>query len=100
MTCRSLFTPEILEPRRRQLGIAYRMLNIAVPKVSLQRPRIVSLVSQRVAAGVAQHVRVCLEPKLGHDPRPLDHAGKAGRAERRPALGGEDEGALRLLRAL
>jgi hypothetical protein len=50
------FAPEILEPRRRQLRVPYRVLNVAVAKVSLKRPRVVPLVGQRVAAGVPQHV--------------------------------------------
>ena len=38
--------PEILKPRRRQLCIAHRVLNVAVAEVSLQRSRIVSSVGQ------------------------------------------------------
>ena len=55
-------TPEILEPRRRQLRVAHRMLDIAVPEVSLQGARIVPFVGQRVTAGVAEHMRVHLKP--------------------------------------
>ena len=46
-------------------------------EIGLQRSGIVPLVGQRVAAGVAEHVRVCLEAELGLAARPLDHAGEA-----------------------
>ena len=93
-------TPKILEPRRRQLSVADGVLDVAVAKISLQRPRIVPLVGERVAACVPEHVRVCLEGKLRFDPCPLDHAGKPGSAEGRSALRGEYEGRRRLLLAL
>src|SRR6476469_4566933 len=51
-------SPEVLEPVRRQLGVAHRVLDVAVTEVSLQRSRIVALVGQRKATGVAQHVRM------------------------------------------
>ena len=48
-------------------------------EISLQRSGIVSLVRERVAAGVPQHVRVDLEAQLGCSTRALDHAGKPSR---------------------
>jgi hypothetical protein len=60
------FNPkEFLEPLRRQRGIARRVLDIAVPKVGLDRPRIVAVVGELVAAGVAQHVGVRLDAEVG-----------------------------------
>ena len=44
--------PKVLEPCRRQLGVAHRVLDVLVPEVGLERPRIVSPISKRVAAGV------------------------------------------------
>jgi hypothetical protein len=41
---------------------------------------------------MAQHVRVGLDLKTGAGSRALDHAGEAGRGERRSALADEDEG--------
>ena len=41
------------------------MLDILVPQVSLQGPRIVALVRQRKATGVPEHVRMALEAELG-----------------------------------
>ena len=78
--CGASASPEILEPRRRQFGVAHRVLDIAVPEVGLQRARVVPLVGQGVAAGVPEHVRVRLEAELGLDPRSLDHAGEASGA--------------------
>jgi hypothetical protein len=64
---------------------------------SLDRPGVVALVGQRVAAGVAQHVGMGLDLKLGASRRALDHPGKAGRGERRSAFADEDEGRRRAL---
>jgi hypothetical protein len=52
----SSISKEFLEPLRRQRGIARRILNIAMPEIRLDRPRVVAIVGQLVAAGVAQHV--------------------------------------------
>ena len=41
------------------------MLNILVPEVGLQGASDVTLVRQRVAAGVPEHVRVSLERQFG-----------------------------------
>ncbi len=47
-----LFSPKILEPRRRQFGISASVLDIAMPEVGLQRPCVMPPVGQRVTAGV------------------------------------------------
>ncbi len=57
-----------------------------MPEVSLKRSGIMPLIGKRVATGVPEHVRVCLEPKLGLGARPLDHAGEASGGERRAPL--------------
>jgi hypothetical protein len=49
-----------------------------VAEVRLKRPCIVSSVGQCVAAGVPEHVRVCLEGQLGHLSGSFDHSGEAG----------------------
>jgi hypothetical protein len=41
------------------------VLDIFVAQISVQRPRIVALVGQRKATGMAQHVRVSLKADLG-----------------------------------
>ena len=63
-------------------------------EVRLQRPGVGALVRQRVARGVAQHVRMHFEWHLGLDPDALDHLLQAGYGEGRAALAGEDEGRL------
>ena len=67
-----VLSPEILEARRRQLGIAHRVLDVLVAKPSLQRPRVVAGVRQGVAAAMPQHVRVYRELHLGPSPDPTE----------------------------
>lgn len=50
---RGRLAPEIPEPCRRKLGVADGVLNRPMPKPILQRPRVMPLVRQGVAAGVA-----------------------------------------------
>jgi len=47
------------------------VLNVAVPQVRLQRPGVLAVVRQLVAAGMPANVRVSLETKLGHLAGPL-----------------------------
>ena len=95
-----LLSPEILEPRWRQLSVPYGVLNVLMAEISLQRSCVVASVGERVATGVPEHVRVCLDRQLGSDARSFNHAGEAGRREWSAALRGEHEGRLRLLFAL
>src|SRR5271170_3908742 len=92
--------PEILEPRRRHLGVAHRVLDIPVAQVGLERPRVVPLVGKRVTAGVPEHMRMSLERQLGDLSRSLDHASKTSRGEWRSTLRREDERRLAGLLAL
>jgi hypothetical protein len=57
----------------------------------------VSLVGERKAAGVAQHVRVSLKANASRLASALDHPGKASRGERRAALRRGHKGGLRVL---
>ena len=77
--------------------VSHRVLDVAVAEVSLQRPRIVALVGQRKATGVAQHVRMSRKAQLGLDASALLHARKACRRERRPPLAGEHKRRLGIL---
>ena len=70
---------KFLEPLRRQGGIARRILNIAMPEIGLDRARVVAVIGELVAAGMAQHVGVRLDAQIGDSGCPLDHAGEAGR---------------------
>jgi hypothetical protein len=83
------FAPKILKPHRRQLRVAHRVLDVLVPEVRLQRPGVVSLIGQRIAASVPQHVGVALEAELGRFPSPNNHLGEASGGKRRPTLGRE-----------
>jgi hypothetical protein len=56
-----LISKALLEPLRRQGGIARRVLDIAMPEVRLDRAGIVAVVGELVAAGVAEHVGVRLD---------------------------------------
>ena len=74
-----------------QLSVFHRVLNIAVPQIALQRPRIMPRIGQGVAGCVAQHMRVGLETQFGGFTSPLDHAREASGGEGRAALAGEHE---------
>jgi hypothetical protein len=67
------------------------MLDITVPKIGLQRPRVVSSIGESVAASVPEHVGVGLKLQLGLGPCSLDHAGKTSRGEGRSPFRGENE---------
>jgi hypothetical protein len=86
--------PKRLEPIRRQRRVAGRILEITMPQVSLQGPRIDAVIRKLVAAGVAQHMGVRFDAEIRHDGCPLDHAREARRRERRAALRREYEGRL------
>ena len=57
--------PKALEAIGRQLGIAHRVLNVLVAEPGLQRPRVVAGIGQRIAAAMAQHVRMDRKRHLG-----------------------------------
>jgi hypothetical protein len=76
------------------------VLDIPVAEVSLQGSGVVPFVSQRIAAGVPQHVRVGFEAKTRLTASALDHACEASGAEGRPTLRREHEGRLGVLLAL
>jgi hypothetical protein len=57
------------------------VLDVTVPKVGLQRSRVVSPVGEGIAAGVPEHLEVRLKPELGLRPGAFDHAGEPSRGE-------------------
>ena len=83
--------PEILEAGRRQLGVAHRVLDVAVPEIGLQRTGIDAVIGELEAAGVPQHVRMHRETEIGGNPKPRDHLAKPRGRERRPPLRRENE---------
>jgi hypothetical protein len=57
----SSLSPEILEPHRRQLGIAPRVLDVAMAEVGLQSAGIMSSIRKRVPTSVPEHMGVRLK---------------------------------------
>ena len=79
----SLVLPEPLEPIRGQLRVPCRVLNIPVPEVVLNRPRVVPVIGELVPAGVTQHVGMNrkAQPSLLTRPRhELPHRGVGERS--------------------
>ena len=62
------------------------MLDVLVPEVSLQCPRVVASVGQCVAAGMSKHVWMGFEAELGPLACSLHYAGKSCRFERYPTF--------------
>ena len=50
-----------------------------MPEIGLDRARVVAVVGELVAAGMAEHVGMRLDAQIGRDGCPLDQAGEAGR---------------------
>jgi hypothetical protein len=65
--------------------------------VLLNAPRVVAGIRQRIAAGMAQHMRVHREGEAGAHTNALDKAVDSVRREWAAALRGEDEGRVRAL---
>jgi hypothetical protein len=83
--CASL--PPTLEPPARQLGIARRVLDVAVPQVVLQRTGVPPIIGQLVARSVPQHVGMNRERKRARCADPCQRLADAGFGDRRLALG-------------
>src|SRR5262245_47075176 len=77
--------PKILESVGRHFGISDRVLDVLVPEVVLQGPRVVAIVGELEPTGVAQHVRVDREWHLGGLPEALDKSVETDGADRPPA---------------
>jgi hypothetical protein len=86
--------PKPLEPVGRQVCIPYRMSDILVTKVMLERPRIVPLVGQLVAAGVPEHVRVHREGQIGLQSCTGDKLADVARRHWAATLGDKQVGAV------
>jgi len=76
------------------------VLDILVPEIRLQSPRIMAFVRQREAAGVPEHVWMRLEAEPGRLTSTFHKLGKPAGGERRAPLGCEHERQFRLLLAL
>jgi hypothetical protein len=76
------------------------MLNALLAEISLQGPRIDTVVGKLEAAGMAQHVRVSLDLEPCGLTSPTDELLEVGHGHWRTALGNEQEGRLTLLFAV
>ena len=68
----TLVPPKVLEPVGRHFGVPDRVLDVLVPEVVLQGPRVVAVVAQLESTGMAKHVRVDRERHVSGFPEPLD----------------------------
>src|SRR5262245_37543445 len=90
LACRRQLAPKILEPVGRHFGVAHRVLDVLVPDVMLQGPRVMAIVSELEPTGMAKHVWMDREWHLGSLAHALDEAVEANRANWSAALGNED----------
>ena len=91
--------PKVFEPVGRHFGIPDRVLNVLVPEVLLQGPRVVAIICELEPAGMAKHVGVDREWHLGSLPDTLDEAMEANGADRPTAFGNEHVGVSRVIPA-
>ena len=63
--------PELV---RGELSVSHRVADVPVTQVRLERPGIGPLIGKGVAARVAQHMRVSLDPKINRLGSPLDQS--------------------------
>ena len=50
-----------------------------MPEIRLDRARVVAIVGELIAAGMAKHVGMRLDAQISRAGCPLDHSGEAGR---------------------
>ena len=81
--------PKVLEAVGRHFGVPDRVLDVLVPEVVLQGPRVVAIVGELEPAGMAKHVRVDREWHLGGLPEALDEPMETDGTDWPAALGNE-----------
>src|SRR5262249_42684024 len=89
--------PEILEPGRRQFGVAHRVLDVLVAEVGLERSRVDAAIGEMKPASMPEHVRVHREIDLGRDAESGHQLAESGGRERRAPLRSEDKRRYRFL---
>src|SRR5262245_17300986 len=89
--------PKVLEAVGRHGGVPDGVLNVLVPEVVLQGPRVVAIVGELEATGMAKHVRVDREWHLGGLPDVLNEAVETDGTDWSAALGNEHVGVLRVI---
>ena len=65
-------SPKVLEPVGSHFGVSDRVLDVLVPEVVLQGPRVMAIVGELEPASMAKHVRVDRKWHLGGFPEALD----------------------------
>jgi hypothetical protein len=89
---------EASEPVRGERGIACRVLDVRVPEVRLDRPRVDPLIGQFVPAPMPEHVWMDLERvQACLISRAREHLAEALGRDGCPTLGHEDEGRVRVI---
>src|SRR5262245_27163164 len=91
--------PKVLEAIRRHFGVPDRVLDVLVPEVVLQGPRVVAIIGQLEPTGMAKHMRVDREWHLGGLPEALDEPVKTDGTDWPAALGNEYVGVSRVIAA-
>src|SRR5262249_48729628 len=91
--------PKVLEPVWRHVGVPDRVLNVLVPEVVLQGPRIVTIIGELEPTGVAKHVWMNWEWHLGGLPEPVDEPVETDGTDWPAALGNEYVGVCRVIAA-
>ena len=96
---RELVPPKILEPVGCHVGVPNGVLDVLVPEVVLQGPRVVAIVGELEAAGVAKHVRMDREWHLGSLAEALDEPMETDGTDGPAAFGNEYVGGCRVIAA-
>jgi hypothetical protein len=91
--------PKILEAVGRHFGVPDGVLNVFVPEVMLQGPRVVTIIGQLEPAGMAKHVGMDREWHLGDLAEALDEPVETDGTDWPAALGNEYVGVSRVIAA-
>src|SRR5262245_39043924 len=91
--------PKVLEPVGRHFGVSDRVLDVLVPEVMLQGPRVVAIVSELEPTGMAKHVGVDRKWHLGSLADAPGEAVEANRTDWPAALGNEYVGVFGIVAA-
>src|SRR5215510_6621454 len=93
----SSVSPKVLEPVRRHVGVPDRVLDVLVPEVVLQGPRVMAIVRELEPTGMAKLVRVDREWHASGFPEALDKPVETDGADWPAALGNEYVGVCRVI---
>src|SRR5262245_4166451 len=91
--------PKVIEPVGCHFGVPNGVLDVLVPEVVLQGPRVVAVIGQLEAAGMAKHVRVDWKWHLGGLPEALHEPVETDGTDWPAALGNEHVGVCGVIAA-